>query len=295
MRKNKKLAVTIFLIIVALLVLLPLIVTVTNSFMRSSEINESYGAFIGDSTTQDKKEKFRSIKLIPDNIVIEQYYEVLVGKSKFLRMFWNSVFLALPIVIFQTIISSSAAFVFAKIKFRGRDTLFFIYIIIMMMPFQVTLVPNYLVLDKLGILDNYLSIILPGIFGAFGVFLLRQFMISIPNEYIEAAMVDGCSLAQIFFKVILPQSKGGVASLAILLFIDNWNMVEQPLIFLKDVNKHPLSIYLSVINSSELGIAFAASVIYMIPALLVFLYGQNYLIEGISNSTIKNRRLQNRI
>lgn len=287
MRKNKKLAVTIFLIIVALLVLLPLIVTVTNSFMRSSEINESYGAFIGDSTTQDKKEKFRSIKLIPDNIVIEQYYEVLVGKSKFLRMFWNSVFLALPIVIFQTIISSSAAFVFAKIKFRGRDTLFFIYIIIMMMPFQVTLVPNYLVLDKLGILDNYLSIILPGIFGAFGVFLLRQFMISIPNEYIEAAMVDGCSLAQIFFKVILPQSKGGVASLAILLFIDNWNMVEQPLIFLKDVNKYPLSIYLSVINSSELGIAFAASVIYMIPALLVFLYGQNYLIEGISNSTIK--------
>lgn len=286
MRKNKKLAVTTFLITFALLVLLPLIVTVANSFMRSSEINESYGAFIG-STTEDKKEKFRSVKLIPDNIVLEQYYEVLVGKSKFLRMFWNSVFLVLPIVIFQTIVSSSAAFVFAKIKFRGRDMLFFIYIIIMMMPFQVTLVPNYLVLDKLGILNNYLSIILPGIFGAFGVFLLRQFMISIPNEYIEAAMVDGCSLAQIFFKVILPQSKGGVASLAILSFIDNWNMVEQPLIFLKDTNKHPLSIYLSVINNSELGIAFAASAIYMIPALLVFLYGQNYLIEGISNSTIK--------
>ncbi len=286
MRKNKKLAVTIFLIMLALLVLLPLIVTITNSFMRSSEINESHGAFIG-STTGDKKEKFRSVKLIPDNIVLEQYYEVLIGKSKFLRMFWNSVFLVLPIVLFQTIISSSAAFVFAKIKFKGRDTLFFIYIIIMMMPFQVTLVPNYLVLDKLGILNNYLSIILPGIFGAFGVFLLRQFMISIPNEYIEAAMVDGCSLAQIFFKVILPQSKGGVASLAILSFIDNWNMVEQPLIFLKDTNKHPLSIYLSVINNSELGIAFAASVIYMIPALLVFLYGQNYLIEGISNSTIK--------
>lgn len=286
MRKNKKLAVTIFLIMLALLVLLPLVVTVTSSFMGNSEINESYGAFTG-STTEDGKEKFRSVKLIPDNIVLEQYYEVLIGKSKFLRMFWNSVFLVLPIVLFQTIISSAAAFVFAKIKFRGRDTLFFIYIIIMMMPFQVTLVPNYLVLDKLGILNNYLSIILPGIFGAFGVFLLRQFMISIPNEYIEAAMVDGCSLAQIFFKVILPQSKGGVASLAILSFIDNWNMVEQPLIFLKDTNKHPLSIYLSVINNSELGIAFAASVIYMIPALLVFLYGQNYLIEGISNSTIK--------
>lgn len=286
MRKNKKLAVTIFLIAFALLILLPLIVTVTNSFMRNSEIMESHGVFTGEAT-KEEKEKFRSVKLIPDSIVFEQYYEVLVGKSKFLRMFWNSVFLVLPIVIFQTIVSSSAAFVFAKIKIKGRDTLFFIYIIIMMMPFQVTLVPNYLVLDKLGILDNYMSIILPGIFGAFGVFLLRQFMISIPNEYIEAAMVDGCSLAQIFFKVILPQSKGGVASLAILSFIDNWNMVEQPLIFLKDTNKHPLSIYLSVINNSELGIAFAASVIYMIPALLVFLYGQNYLIEGISNSTIK--------
>ncbi len=286
MRENKKLPVTIFLIALALLILLPLIVTVTNSFMRNSEIMESQGVFTGEAT-EEKKEQFKRVKLIPDSIVFEQYYEVLVGKSKFLRMFWNSVFLVLPIVIVQTIVSSSAAFVFAKIKFRGRDTLFFIYIIIMMMPFQVTLVPNYLVLDKLGILDNYMSIILPGIFGAFGVFLLRQFMISIPNEYIEAAMVDGCSLAQIFFKVILPQSKGGVASLAILSFIDNWNMVEQPLIFLKDTNKHPLSIYLSVINNSELGIAFAASVIYMIPALLVFLYGQNYLIEGISNSTIK--------
>lgn len=286
MRKNKKSAVTIFLIVLALLVLMPLIVTVTNSFMGNSEIKESYGAFTGD-TAEDKKEKFRSVKLVPDNIVLEQYYEVLIGKSKFLRMFWNSVFLALPIVIFQTIISSAAAFVFAKIKFRGRDVLFFIYIIIMMMPFQVTLVPNYLVLDKLGILYTYQSIILPGIFGAFGVFLLRQFMISIPNEYIEAAMVDGCSLVQIFLKIILPQSKGGIASLAILSFIDNWNMVEQPLIFLKDVNKYPLSIYLSVINNSELGIAFAASVIYMIPALLIFLYGQNYLIEGISHSTIK--------
>lgn len=286
MRKNKKLITTIFLIAFAMLILLPLAVTFTNSFMSNSEINESYGVFI-DNSTEDGKVKFRSIKLIPNNIVLNQYYEVLIGKSKFLRMFWNSVFLALPIVVFQTIISSAAAFVFAKIRFKGRDTLFFIYIIIMMMPFQVTLVPNYLVLDKLEILNNYLSIILPGIFGAFGVFLLRQFMISIPNEYIEAAMVDGCSLAQVFFKVILPQSKGGVASLAILSFIDNWNMVEQPLIFIKDTTKHPLSIYLSVINNSELGIAFAASVIYMVPALLIFLYGQNYLIEGISNSTIK--------
>ncbi|MGF7058761.1 carbohydrate ABC transporter permease [Brassicibacter mesophilus] len=286
MNNNRKLLLTAFLIVIAIIILMPLIVTITNSFMGDSEIRESYGAF-SDETVEGKEEKYRSIKLIPDSIVLDQYYEALIAKSKFLRMFWNSVFIVLPIVIVQTIISSMAAFVFAKINFKGRDILFFVYIIIMMMPFQVTLVPNYLVLDRLGIIDNFLSIILPGSLGAFGVFLLRQFMISIPNEYIESAMVDGCSLPRIFLKIILPLSKGGIASLAILSFIDNWNMVEQPLIFLKDINKHPLSIYLSEINNSELGIAFAASVIYMVPALLVFLYGQNYLIEGISHSTIK--------
>lgn len=113
-------------------------------------------------------------------------------------------------------------------------------------------------------------------------------MITIPNEYIEAAKIDGCSLIQIFFKIVLPLSKGGIASLAILSFIDNWNMVEQPLIFLKDANKYPLSIYLSNVNKGELGIAFAAGVIYMLPMLLMFLYGENYLVEGISHSVIND-------
>lgn len=286
MMNKRKLVVTTFLIILSLIILMPLVVTVTNSFMGENEILQSYRVFF-EHSLEKEKDRFHSIKLIPDNIVFEQYYEILIGKSKFLRMFWNSVFIVLPIVIIQTVISSMAAFVFAKIKFKGRDILFCVYILIMMMPFQVTLVPNYLVLDKLGIINSYLSIILPGSLGAFGVFLLRQFMISIPNEYIESAMVDGCSLSSIFFRIIFPLSKGGIASLAILLFIDNWNMVEQPLIFIKDLNKYPLSVYLSEINNSELGIAFAASVIYMIPALLVFLYGENYLIEGISHSTIK--------
>lgn len=274
-----------FLMLMALLMLFPLIVTVTNSFMSSSEIADNYSSYDGET----EGNKFFSIKLIPRSVTIRQYYDVLIAKSKFLRMFWNSVFVVLPIVAGQVIISSMAAFVFAKVKFKGRDFLFFIYIIIMMMPFQVTLVPNYITLDLLGLIDRYSAIIFPGVFGAFGVFLLRQFMMTIPNEYIEAARIDGCSLMQIFFKIVLPLSKGGIASLAILSFIDNWNMVEQPLIFLKDANKYPLSIYLANVNKGELGIAFAAALIYMLPMLLMFLYGENYLVEGISHSVINDK------
>ncbi len=274
-----------FLMLMALLMLFPLIVTVTNSFMSSSEIADNYSSYDGET----EGNKFFSIKLIPRSVTIRQYYDVLIAKSKFLRMFWNSVFVVLPIVAGQVIISSMAAFVFAKVKFKGRDFLFFIYIIIMMMPFQVTLVPNYITLDLLGLIDRYSAIIFPGVFGAFGVFLLRQFMMTIPNEYIEAARIDGCSLMQIFFKIVLPISKGGIASLAILSFIDNWNMVEQPLIFLKDANKYPLSIYLANVNKGELGIAFAAALIYMLPMLLMFLYGENYLVEGISHSVINDK------
>jgi multiple sugar transport system permease protein len=276
---------TAFLMLMALLMLFPLIVTVTNSFMSSSEIADNYSSYDGET----EGNKFFSIKLIPRSVTIRQYYDVLIAKSKFLRMFWNSVFVVLPIVAGQVIISSMAAFVFAKVKFKGRDFLFFIYIIIMMMPFQVTLVPNYITLDLLGLIDRYSAIIFPGVFGAFGVFLLRQFMMTIPNEYIEAARIDGCSLMQIFFKIVLPISKGGIASLAILSFIDNWNMVEQPLIFLKDANKYPLSIYLANVNKGELGIAFAAALIYMLPMLLMFLYGENYLVEGISHSVINDK------
>jgi len=259
----------------------------TNSFMSDGELGENYDSRDAEQQTEEVKKGFNSMKLIPDSFTLKQYYQVLIAKHKFLRMFWNSVFIVLPIVAGQVIISSMAAFAFAKLRFRGRDTLFFIYIVLMLMPFQVTLVPNYLTLDRLGLIDSYLSLVFPGVFSAFGVFLLRQFMMFIPNECIEAAKVDGCSLVHIFFKIILPMSKGGIASLAILSFIDNWNMVEQPLIFLKDANKYPLSIYLSRVNGGELGIAFAAGIIYMLPMLFMFLYGENYLVEGISHSAIK--------
>lgn len=288
--QSRKLLLSLSLAVIALLFLFPMILTVSNSFMSEGEIRENYRAILQEdreNSPDSLKQSFINLKLIPDEVVIKQYYTVLVKRTKFFFMFWNSLGLVLSIIAGQTIAASMAAYAFAKIKFRFREQLFFIYIITMLMPFQVTLVPNYIVADRLGLTGNCLSIILPGIFGTFGVFLLRQFMIYIPNEYSEAAKADGARHFDIFAGVILPMSRTGLAALAILVFIDNWNMVEQPIIFLQDQAKHPLSVYLSRVNSDEMGIAFAASTLYMFPMLLAFLYGENYLIEGIQLSGIK--------
>lgn len=150
------------------------------------------------------------------------------------------------------------------------------------MPYQVTLVPNYLVSDWLHLLDTKWAIWLPGIFSPFAVYLLTKFMKRVPTSVIEAAKIDGAGEMKIFFHICMPLCKGAICSVAILVFIDYWNMVEQPLILLSDDEMHPLSIFLSKINAGEIGLAFAVAVIYMIPSLMVFLYGEDYLIEGIT-------------
>ncbi|MGE5678612.1 MAG: carbohydrate ABC transporter permease [Pseudomonadota bacterium] len=288
-RRLGKVVLSVTLLAMAVVFLFPLVLTVTNSFMSEQEIENSYGMVTTGSGGQESilSGKYANVKLIPDMVTLTQYYTALIKRTQFLIKFWNSLLIVVPIILGQILISSMAAYAFAKLEFIFRDKLFFTYIIIMMMPFQVTLVPNYIVADKLGLLGSYWSIILPGIFGTFGVFLLRQFMMYIPDAYVESAKVDGASQLRIFFSIILPMSKTGLAALSILVFIDNWNMVEQPLIFLQDINMHPLSTYLSSINSGEIGIAFAASTIYMLPMLLIFLYGENYLVQGIQLSGLK--------
>ncbi|TWH57437.1 carbohydrate ABC transporter membrane protein 2 (CUT1 family) [Desulfitobacterium sp. LBE] len=278
------------LLVLAVLLMFPLAVTVTNSLMSEQEIAAHYNPVTDknlSSYQEDSGDHFARFQLIPEVVVLKQYYNVLIKKTQFLFMFWNSVLITFPIVIGQTMVATLAAYAFAKLKLRGRNFLFFLYIIVMLMPFQVTLVPNYLMAGQLGLLNSHWSIILPGIFSTFGVFLLKQYMEQIPDSYLEAARVDGASQLQIFLKIILPMSRGGIAAMAILVFIDNWNMVEQPLIFLQDGAKQPLSLYLSRIIDGEKGLAFAASVLYMLPTLLNFLYAEKYLLEGIRLSGIK--------
>lgn len=280
----------IILLILAAFFLFPLGVTLTNSFMSEQEITTNYGPVTDKSLNsyQDSgADPFARFELIPDIVTLKQYYSVLLKKTQFLFMFWNSVLLTFPIVIGQTLVATLAAYAFAKMKFKGRNVLFFLYIVVMLMPFQVTLVPNYIIAGQLGLLNNPLSIIFPGIFSTFGVFLLKQYMEQIPDSYLEAAKVDGANPFQIFLKIIVPMSRAGIAAMAILVFIDNWNMVEQPLIFLQDATRQPLSLYLAKIVDGEKGLAFAASTLYMLPMLLNFLYAERYLLEGIRLSGIK--------
>ena len=287
-KRFKRITRTLILFTIALgfafIFLLPTVLTITNSFMNETEINANYGKIF--ATTENGGKVFVSdkvdIKFIPNKVSFDQYSSVLFKSPDYLFKFWNSVIYTVPIMIFQLVIALLASYGFMRLKGRLKEILFFIYIIICLMPYQVTLVPNFLVSKWLNIIDTRWAIWLPGMFSPFAVYLLTKYMKRIPTSIIEAAKVDGAGEWKIFLKICLPLCKGAIYSVAILIFIDFWNMVEQPLILLADEYLHPLSIFLSKINSGEIGLAFAVACVYMVPSLLIFLYGEDYLVEGIS-------------
>ena len=270
-------------LIFAVMFLLPTVLTITNSFMAESEIKSNYG-MIFSTTSGGFVSKTVNLKFIPDRVTLSQYITGLIKSPEYLLKLWNSILLVVPIVIGQVSVAAVAAYSFTRWRGKIRSGIFFFYVILMLMPYQVTLVPNYLISEWLGILNKPWAIILPGIFAPFSVFLLTKFMRRIPYSLIEAAKVDGAGEWQIFTRVCLPQCRSAIFSIAILVFIDYWNMVEQPLVLLKDADSQPLSVFLSSINSGEIGLAFAMATVYMIPSLLIFLYGEAYLVEGIANS-----------
>ena len=272
--------------IFALAFLLPTILTITNSFMTATEITANYGMIFENASTSAKKfiAEAVNLKFIPDKVSFSQYATFLIKSPDYLLKFWNSVFLVVPIVIFQVLVASFAAYGFSRYHGRLRELIFFSYIILMLMPYQVTLVPNYLVSRWLHIINTRWAIILTGIFSPLAVFILTKYMRRIPLSYVEAAKLDGAGEWQIFTKLFFPLSGGVLYSVAILVFIDYWNMVEQPIILLSDSSLHPLSVFLSKINAGEVGLAFAAATVYMIPTLLMFLHGEEYLVEGITYS-----------
>ncbi|MBQ3798040.1 MAG: carbohydrate ABC transporter permease [Butyrivibrio sp.] len=276
--------VTFAAIVFAAIFLLPTVLTITNSFMSAAEINANYGSIF--ATTKEGGKVFVSktvnLKFIPDMVSFSQYFTVLFKSPEYLFKFWNSVIYVGPIVAVQLLIATLASYGFARYSSRVKNAIFFAYIIMMLMPYQVTLVPNFLVSKAIGIYGTRWAIWLPGMFSPFAVYLLTKFMRRIPTEVMEAASIDGANEWYIFSRVCMPLCKGGIASIAILVFFDYWNMVEQPLILLPDSDMHPLSVFLSKINAGEISLAFAVAVIYLVPPLLIFLYGEDYLVEGIS-------------
>ena len=250
--------------------------------------------FIAASSLMDESEVIRSyvsgemdFHIIPHSFSVKGYLEVFLYTPAYLMKFWKSMLLSTVILAGQLVISCLGGYGFAKFNFKGKNVIFFFVIILMMMPLQVTLVPNYIVFERLGLIGSYASVILPGIFSTFGVFLLTQFFSSIPNSIIEAAKLDGASQIQILCRIIVPYAKSGVASLCILNFIDTWNMVEQPLIFLKDSTKYPLSVFLANVSRENLSISFACGILAILPVFLLFLYLKDSLISGIENTNLK--------
>jgi multiple sugar transport system permease protein len=287
MRKKRyfgRFAMFILCAVFAVAFLLPTVLTITNSFITESEITANYGPVFSTDKTQSYQSGFVNLKLIPDKVSFAQYINGLIRSPDYLIKFWNSVILVVPIVIFQVAIASVAAYAFTRWRGKWRAFIFFFYVILMLMPYQVTLVPNFLVSKWLGIINTRWAIVLPGIFAPFSVFLLTKYMRRIPYSLIEAAKMEGAGEWYIFTRICMPQCRAATYSIAILVFIDYWNMVEQPLILLNDPDKQPLSIFLSQINKGEIGLAFAMATIYMIPSLLLFLHGEEYLVEGIANS-----------
>ena len=301
-RRRSDIFFTAAAVIAAFFFLLPTVLTIANSFMTSSEISANYGAMFANMT-EDKKvfiSENVNLKFIPDKVTLAQYKGVLLKNPDYLMKFWNSVILTVPITLFQLIIAVLASYGFSRSKGRIKGIIFFAYIILMLMPYQVTLVPNFLVAEfikdsisdlfykdsqlPLSIENMRWAVILPGIFSPFSIFLLTKVMRRIPAAYIEAAKLDGANEFQILRRIHLPLCRGALVSVGMLVFIDYWNMVEQPLILMKDADYHPLSVFLSQINTGDVGLAFAVGVVYMVPTILMFLYGEDDLVEGITYS-----------
>lgn len=272
---------------------MPTVLTIANSFMTSSEISANYGSMFSNMT-EDKKVFIShnvNLKFIPDKATLSQYKNVLFKNPEYLFKFWNSIIITVPITVFQIAVAVLTSYGLSRHNNKVKNLIFFAYIILMLMPYQVTLVPNYLVAKYFNILDTRWAIILPGIFSPFSVFLLTKVMKRIPISYVEAAKLDGASEWQIMTQIYLPMCKSALISIGMLVFIDYWNMVEQPLILITDPDAvsalHPLSVFLSQINTGDIGLAFAVGTVYMIPTVLMFLYGEDYLVEGITAGGIK--------
>lgn len=271
----------ILIFIIGVVMVFPLFLMFTNSFLGVQEIKEAYGAVLGEDIGNV------AIRLVPQYMTLRSYVELLLDSPDFFVMFWNSCRQVFPILAGQILIGMPAAWAFARFRFRGRRILFFVYMLLMIMPFQVTMVSNYIVLSKLSLMDTHLALIVPGIFSTFPVFIMEKFFKAIPEAVLDAAKVDGAGDLQIFMKIGLPLGMPGIMSSSILCFLEYWNAIEAPMTFLKTKSRLPLSLYLPDITTEQLSVSFTASVVMMIPAILIFAWGRDYLQQGIEASGLK--------
>jgi multiple sugar transport system permease protein len=219
-----------------------------------------------------------------------QNYPQVFKQIHFAKFYFNSVFVAAWATFLQVLTSAMAAFAFARLRWRGRNAVFFAYLATLMVPGVVTMIPNYALMAQLHLLDSYAGLILPAAFSAFGTFLLRQFMLSIPFSLDEAASIDGASKWRVFWDIILPLARPGLIALAILTFLGNYQSFFWPLVLIKSEPLRTLPIgmmYFDTIYGRQTNLIMAASVMNVLPLVILFLAGQKYLVKGIQLGAVK--------
>ena len=254
---------------------------VTGALMSPDELIVTAGPILTE------RKGMASWPLLPSWPTLAPLTELLLDSPQFFTMFWNSFVLTIPTVLGQLILGAPAAWALSRLRFRGKKLLFTIYIVLMLMPFQVTMVPNYLIVQKFGIMDTIWAVILPFAFSAFPVFIMSKSFDAVPRAMLEAAYIDGAGHFLTFLRIGVPLGLPGILSSVVLGFIECWNAIEQPMTFLKTKSLWPLALYLPEIASEKLGLAMVASLMMLVPPVLVFLFGQKYLELGIQAAGVK--------
>lgn len=272
----KKVILFLILALVALCLLLPIWIAVTGTFSATWELKENLRPVLADG------EGFARWTVLPRSPTLRSLVQVLLDSPTFFPMFWNSVAIAVGTLLGQFLFAVPAGWALAKLQLPGEKQLGGLYMVLMLLPFQVLMYPEYLVLRALGLLNTLWAVILPGIFSAYPVFLLSRFFRAVPEEVLEAAQLDGAGEWQIFRYIGLPMGLPGLLSVGILSFLDIWNLIEQPMTFLKDRSLWPLSLFLPETTLSDAGLGFASAFLMLIPALLLFGLCQDDLEQGIA-------------
>ena len=269
--------------LLAAILLLPVCVTLVYSFFSPEEIR-AYMATRNNFSAGTLME----IRLIPREVSLMQYYRILLTDQSILHGFLNSVLYTAAIIGGQVLVLPPLAYGLSCFRFRGRNLIAFCIVLLMVLPFQVTMVPNVLTLRALGLLNTRWAIILPMIAAPFSAFLLRQYMLSIPGELIEAAQIDSAGPLRCFTRIVFPLSLPVIGTMVALSFAECWNLAEQPLIYLTSrTDLQPLSVTFSTLTNRITGIEFAGAALFILPSLLVYLLFQEDIMAGIQIAGIK--------
>lgn len=270
------------LVLFGIILCLPVLMLISGSLADEIEWQQRTVSYVQDT------DGYILWRWIPDYPTLEHYKRLLFYSPSFFKLFWNSIRMTGGILIGQLMIAVPAAWAFAVYRFRGKKILFSLYVILMLLPFQVTMLSKYLVLDGAGLMNTQWAVILPAVFSTFPVFLIYRSFTGIPSELLEAAQVDGAGEWQSFIRIGLPIAQNGILAAMILSFLESWNMMEEPLTFLQDKSLWPLSLYLPELSMNQAGYACAASVLTLNVSMFIFVMFHDTLEQGIVTSGLKS-------